>query len=38
MAKRMRMSRRGNKRNFRRGSRTHGKNAPRSLSRGGIRL
>lgn len=32
------MSRRANKRNFKRGTRVHRKNAPRSVSRGGIRL
>lgn len=36
--KRKIMSRRANKRNFRRGSRIHRKNAPRMMSRGGIRL
>lgn len=36
--KRRIMSKRSNKKNFRRGSKSHPKNAPRSLSRGGIRL
>lgn len=36
--KRKIMSRRANKKSFRRGTRVHPKNAPRSLSRGGIRL
>lgn len=36
--KRKIMSRRANKKSFRRGAKMHPKNAPRSLSRGGIRL
>lgn len=36
--KRKIMSRRANRKNFRRGNKVHPKNAPRSLSRGGIRL
>lgn len=36
--KRRIMSKRANKKSFRRGARVHPKNAPRSLSRGGIRL
>nr|QJB19197.1 MAG: hypothetical protein [Microvirus sp.] len=36
--KRMRMSKRGNRKNFRRGTKIHKRNAPRSLSRGGGRL
>lgn len=32
------MSKRSNRKSFRRGARVHPKNAPRSLSRGGIRL
>lgn len=36
--KRKMMSRKANKRNFKSGAKTHPKNAPRSLSRGGIRL
>lgn len=38
MRKRKIMSRRGNRKNFRRGAKVHHKNVPRSLSRGGIRL
>jgi len=36
--KRKMMSRSSNKRSFRKGSRTHKYNAPKSMSRGGIRL
>jgi len=36
--KRKIMSRRSNRKNFRKGARVHPKNAPKSLSRGGIRL
>lgn len=38
MRKRKIMSRRANRKNFRRGAKVHHKNVPRSLSRGGIRL
>lgn len=36
--KRKIMSKRANRKNFKRGTRVHSKNMPRSLSRGGIRL
>lgn len=36
--KRKIMSKRANKKSFRRGAKMHPKNAPRSVSRGGIRL
>jgi len=36
--KRKIMSKSANKKNFKRGAKTHPKNAPRMLSRGGIRL
>lgn len=36
--KRRIMSKRANKKSFRRGAKMHPKNAPRSVSRGGIRL
>lgn len=36
--KRKIMKMRANKKSFRRGAKVHPKNAPRSLSRGGIRL
>lgn len=32
------MSKKSNRKNFKRGSKTHPKNQPRALSRGGIRL
>lgn len=35
---RKKLSRRANKRNFKRGARVHRKNAPKPLSRAGIRL
>lgn len=36
--KRRMMSKRSNRKNFKKGAKTHPKNAPRSLSRGGVRL
>jgi hypothetical protein len=36
--KRRIMSKKSNRKNFKRGAKTHPKNAPRSVSRGGIRL
>lgn len=36
--KRKMMSKKGNHKNFKKGAKSHPKNAPRTLSRGGIRL
>jgi len=36
--KRKMMSKSSNRKNFKRGAKSHPKNAPRTLSRGGIRL
>lgn len=38
MAKRFKMSRRGNRKNFKKGNRVHGKNGLGAPMRGGIRL
>jgi len=38
MTKRMKMSYKSNKRNFRRGTGIHKKNMPRLISRGGVRF
>lgn len=38
MPKRQKMSRKASKRNFSKGTRVSGKNAPRGVMRGGIRL
>lgn len=36
--RRQKMSKKANRKNFKSGAKTHPKNAPRALSRGGIRL